>query len=114
MLRSKIENYTNGWFIGDFDPAVFRSRDFEVCIKTFKKGDVEEAHFQKSAIEITLVVSGYCRMGTNMLATGDILLLEPGEISDFEALEDSVVLGVKAPSLPKDKVLASINRGEGL
>jgi hypothetical protein len=60
------------------------------------------------------VVSGYCRMGTNMLATGDILLLEPGEISDFEALEDSVVLGVKAPSLPKDKVLASINRGEGL
>jgi hypothetical protein len=44
-------------------------------------------------------------MGDTELAPGDILILDPGEVSDFEAILDSVVLGIKTPSLPGDKVL---------
>ena len=32
-----IQNYKGGWFIGDFEPTVFKTKDFEVCFKTHKK-----------------------------------------------------------------------------
>jgi quercetin dioxygenase-like cupin family protein len=46
-------------------------------------------------------------MGKHHLKSGDILVVEPGEACDFEALEDSTVLAMKWPSLPDDKVIVS-------
>jgi quercetin dioxygenase-like cupin family protein len=105
MKLERIENFTGGWFIGDFSPSLLETSDFEVCIKHFKKGDFEPNHFQERATEFTIVVSGLCRMGQITLSPGDILVLDPGEKSEFLAIEDSVVLGIKTPSLPDDKVL---------
>jgi quercetin dioxygenase-like cupin family protein len=105
MKLERVENFTGGWFIGDFSPSLLATSDFEVCLKHFKKGDFEPNHFQKRATEFTIVVSGLCRMGPITLSPGDILVLDPGEKSDFLAIEDSVVLGIKTPSLPEDKVL---------
>lgn len=107
MRQSRISEFNNGWFVGSFNPAILESSHFEACLKRFNKGEVEVSHFQKTAIEVTLVISGSCRMGDVYLNEGDILLLEPGEVSDFEALEDSVILGLKTPSNPNDKVLTS-------
>ena len=105
MKLERVENFTGGWFIGDFTPSLLSTSDFEVCIKHFKKGDFEPNHLQKRATEFTIVVSGLCRMGPITLSPGDILVLDPGEISDFLAIEDSVVIGIKTPSIPEDKVL---------
>jgi hypothetical protein len=105
MKLERLENFNGGWFIGDFTPSLLATSDFEVCIKHFKKGDFEPNHFQKRATEFTIVVSGLCRMGLITLSPGDILVLDPSEISDFLAIEDSVVIGIKTPSIPEDKVL---------
>jgi quercetin dioxygenase-like cupin family protein len=107
MKLERVENFTGGWFIGDFSPSLLATSDFEVCIKHFREGDLEPNHFQARATEFTIVVSGLCRMGTITLSPGDILVLDPGEKSDFLALEDSVIVGIKTPSIPEDKVLAS-------
>lgn len=107
MRLERIENFAGGWFIGDFSPTLLANPDFEVCLKRFKEGDFEVNHFQKRAKEFTIVVSGLCRMGAITLSPGDILVLEPGEISDFLAIEDSVVIGIKTPSIPGDKVVLS-------
>jgi hypothetical protein len=32
-----------GWFVGDFDPSVSRSKDVEVGVKHYRAGDREEA-----------------------------------------------------------------------
>jgi hypothetical protein len=45
-------------------------------------------------------------MGSVHLSAGDILVLDAGEISDFEAIDDCVIVGIKSPSVPDDKALA--------
>lgn len=106
MFKSNLSEYKNGWLLGNFSPAVIQTSDFEVCVKTFKGGDRETSHYQVIATEITLVLSGKVRMGEILLVEDEILVIEPGEIADFEALTDCKVLGIKFPSLPEDKVLA--------
>jgi hypothetical protein len=104
MRLAKLSDFTGGWIIGDFTPSMMLTSDFEICIKHFKSGEYETAHYQQIATEFTIVVSGSCRMGTHALVPGDILMLDPGEISDFEAIEDVVVVGIKTPSVSTDKV----------
>ena len=106
MKTQRLENMVGGWFVGNFTPAIYSSPDFEASVKFYKQGDVEPLHFQKTAIEITVVISGKIRMGSNVYESGDIVLLEPHEVCDFEALEDATLVAVKSPSLPSDKVLA--------
>ena len=106
MKIAKLSDFTNGWFLGNFEPSLLKSPDFEICVKNFKKGEVEAAHFQRIATEVTVVLSGSVRMGEHVLQVDDILTIYKDEICDFEALTDCKVLGVKFPSLPGDKVLA--------
>jgi quercetin dioxygenase-like cupin family protein len=106
MILARVEDFKDGWFIGDFSPSVMQTGDFEVCLKSFRSGEKEPRHYQKSATEVTVVVSGRCRMGSVHLSAGDILVLDAGEISDFEAIDDCIVVGIKSPSLPDDKGFA--------
>lgn len=106
MIKSQIENFRNGWFIGDFEPSLIKTKDFEVCVKEFREGETESLHYQRIATEITVVISGEVRMGENLLKEGELLVIHPGEVCDFEALTDCKVLGIKFPSIPQDKVLA--------
>ena len=106
MERSHLSQFKNGWFIGDFSPTLTRTNQFEACVKNFSQGEVELAHFQKIATEITVVLTGSVRMGEHTLEEDDNLIVFKNEICDFEALTDCKVLGIKFPSLPNDKVLA--------
>ena len=106
MQLAKLNEMVGGWFVGDFSPSVLRNSDFEACVKHYKMGDFEPAHYQKTASEITVVISGQARIGDQKLSAGDIILLEPFEVADFEALTDVVLVAVKTPSSPEDKVLA--------
>jgi hypothetical protein len=58
MKTFKIEDFTKGWVMGDFDPVIVKSKDFEMGMKFFSAGEVEPAHFQVIATEITLIASG--------------------------------------------------------
>lgn len=97
---------TGGWFAGNFEPSILKSENFEACVKHYPKGSIEPSHYQLTACEITVIISGTARMGDQTLTAGDIILLEPLEIADFEALTDVSLVAVKTPSLPADKVLA--------
>jgi quercetin dioxygenase-like cupin family protein len=92
-----------GWFVGDFDPVVFKSSQCEVGVKRYKTGDYEPAHVHKIATEITMVIEGRAQMGPTELTKGSIVMLEPGEGTDFRALEDTLTVTVKVPSVPGDK-----------
>ena len=91
-----------GWFIGDFDNAVFRTKDFEV---TYQKNSRSQtaSHIHKLAYEITLVISGRQICNGQMFTAGDICILEPGDISQIEYLEETEVVTIKTPSVPSDK-----------
>jgi hypothetical protein len=93
-----------GWFIGDFPEAVHRTKDFEVCWQTNPRGHAA-SHIHNEITEITLVVSGRVLTNGAIYTAGDIYVLEPGDISQIEYLEETSVLTVKTPSIPSDKYL---------
>lgn len=103
MKQFRIEDMVKGWFVGDFEPAVLRSKAAEVAVKTYPAGAAEARHMHKVAQEVTMIVSGEARMGARHYRAGDILLIEPGEASDFEALTEVTTVVVKLPSVMGDK-----------
>ena len=91
-----------GWFIGDFDSAVYRTRDFEVCYQHNPRGK-PDTHIHKEITEITLVISGRAVVNGELFEAGDIHVLYPNDISQIEYLEDTEVVTIKTPSIPSDK-----------
>jgi hypothetical protein len=105
MRRSSLKDSgSRGWFIGDFDTAVYRTKDFEV---TYQKNPRSQtaSHIHKLVYEITLVISGCQICNGEMFKAGDICVLEPGDISQIEYLEETEVVTIKTPSIPSDKYL---------
>ncbi len=111
MQTFHIDEMTGGWFVGDFAPTCIRAKEVEVACKSYRTGDNEARHVHKVALESTLIVSGKARMNGMLFRAGDIVLLAPGEASDFQALEDTVTVVVKMPSIVGDKHLVAHNPG---
>ena len=94
---------TRGWFIGDFEPSLLKTKDFEVGILTHKKGEEWPKHYHKIATEYTVLISGSMTICGELIETGTIFILEPNEIADPVFHEDCTVVVVKTPSVVGDK-----------
>lgn len=105
MKTAKLDDMTKGWFIGNFEPSLLKINDVEVAIKSYQKGDYEDAHYHKIATEFTVVVSGKVKMFDTVFEAGDIIVVEPMEATDFTALEDTVCTVVKYPGASNDKYM---------
>jgi len=103
MLHAQLENMVKGWFVGNFEPSIYKTEAVEVGIKQYKAGDKEVWHFHKVATEITVIVQGAVRMCGQEFRTNDIVVIPPGEGTAFEALEDSITAVVKLPGAVNDK-----------
>jgi hypothetical protein len=99
----RLEDMTKGWFVGDFEPTAVRTSAAEVAVKTYAAGDAEDRHLHRVATEVTVIVSGEATMEGRRLRAGDIVVLEPGDPSDFLAHTDVVTAVVKLPSVAGDK-----------
>lgn len=105
MKSTKLDDMIRGWFIGNFEPSTYKTSAVEVGVKHYKAGDAEQWHYHKIATEITVIVSGRVRMNQQYYSGGDIVVIEPGEGTDFEVLEDTVTTVVKLPGASNDKYL---------
>jgi quercetin dioxygenase-like cupin family protein len=103
MKIYKLSNMTRGWFIGDFEPSVLRTSEFEVGLLHHQKGERWAAHYHKSATEYNILISGLMKVQNTLIHSGDIFVFDKYEISDPEFLEDCKVLCVKTPSIKNDK-----------
>lgn len=105
ILRLALNDFPGGWLVGAFQPSIISSDEIEVGLKRFRRGSVEAEHYQSVATEITVVVSGSCRIGGLDYWAGDIIMIPPRVSASFEALEETVLLVIKSPSLPTDKTV---------
>lgn len=105
MKVSNLSDMTKGWFVGNFDPSLIKTRDVEVAVKTYKKGDYEEKHYHKIATEITVIVKGSVKMNGIVYKENDIIIIEPNEKTDFLALQDAICTVVKYPGASNDKYI---------
>lgn len=103
MKSSSVDKFIGGWFVGDFEPTLLRTGEFEAACKYYKAGDREAAHVHKVASEFTVIASGRVRMNDREYGAGAVILLEPGDATDFEALDDTITFVVKTPCVKNDK-----------
>ena len=103
MKIANLDSMVKGWFVGNFSPTLYKTEDCEVAVKKYCSGDYEKAHFHKIATEITVVINGRVKMFDTVFRSGDIVIVEPGDITSFEALEDTDTVVVKIPGMKNDK-----------
>lgn len=101
----KLKDMTGGWFIGDFTPSLLKTAEIEVAVQYFKAGEHSPLHYHRVATEMTVIISGSAKINNGTVYAGDIVSVQPGESLSFHALEDTVTVVVKTPSIGNDKYL---------
>lgn len=109
MKVGRLDQMKRGWFIGDFTPTLHPTRDVEVAVMRYQAGDAEKKHFHKIATEFTVVTQGEVEMNGRRYVAGDIIVMEPGEATDFLAITDAMTTVVKIPGAVNDKYLVEPN-----
>jgi quercetin dioxygenase-like cupin family protein len=103
MIIDKMERMVRGWFIGDFEPSILRTKDFEVAYLRHAKGERWDPHYHAASVEYNYLIRGSMIIQGTTLRAGDIFVLEKGDVADPDFLEDCELICVKVPSLPSDK-----------
>ena len=103
MIKRDISEFVRGWFIGNFEPALLKTDQFEVGLLTHTKGELWPKHYHSQHTEYNVLVSGKMLICGEVIEPGGVFVLQPNEIADPVFLEDCTVLCVKQPSIPGDK-----------
>ena len=106
MKKFSLNDMINGWVIGNFDLSLYKTTDFEVAIKKYKAGDYDSKHYHKIGTEYTIIVSGQVEMLGIIYEENDILIIPPGEATDFKAITDVITAVIKVPGVNNDKYLS--------
>lgn len=109
MRKFRYGHMKEGWFIGNFEPSVYKTELFEVAMKIHEAGEYEE-HMHPIATEINLVLFGKVKFGEDTMRVGDIFIVDPGEWVRPVFLGLTHILCVKVPSIPTDKVVKDDTR----
>lgn len=104
------KSFKGGWFIGNFEPTIYKTDQFEVCYKVHEKDEVWDVHFHKG-IEINYLMHGEMIIQGKKLNAGDVFVLDPYEISDAKFLKRCEIIVVKIPSDPSDKYILEDDHG---
>lgn len=110
MEKNNINEFIKGWFIGNFEPSIFKTTQFEVAVKKYKKGAQEKPHYHKIAREFTMILRGKVKINGKVFKSGDIVQIDVNETSLFEVLKKTTTLVIKIPSINNDKFLIDEKR----
>ena len=105
MKLYNIDDFKGGWFIGDFEPTLLKTKDFEISVRHYSAGDEEDAHMHKVADEYTVVIVGTVEMNGVEYKPKDLVLVEKGDVVKFKSITDAITIALKVPSVIGDKYI---------
>jgi len=105
MRKARLEDMKGGWFVGAFSPTVLKTDAAEVGVKHYTAGQAEKRHYHKIATEVTVIVSGEVEMNGVRYGAGQIIVIEPGDVTDFKAFTAATTAVVKIPGALNDKYM---------
>lgn len=103
--KFNLNDMIKGWFIGDFEPSLYKTDAVEVAVKSYNSGDFEEEHYHKIATEFTVVLDGIVELNDIRYGVNDIIKIEPGKSARFKSITKSLTVVVKIPGVKNDKFL---------
>jgi quercetin dioxygenase-like cupin family protein len=105
MQVYNLSDFTKGWFLGNFEPSLLKTNQFEISIQHYKKGEFVQPHTHKIATEYNVLISGSMTIQNIALQPNNIFILEPNEITNPVYHEECILLVVKVPCVENDKYL---------
>lgn len=105
MKKFSYADMKGGWFIGDFEPSAYKTKNFEAAYVKHKKNTPWPKHYHKKGTEITLIIKGKLKINDEIYSEGDILIVYPNEVVDPTFLEDVEFIVVKTVSDVNDKYI---------
>lgn len=97
------ESFVGGWFVGDFEPTAYKTKDFEVCYKIHDQNEKWPSHYHKIATEINYLMKGKMIIQGKELVAGDVFIIEKNEVADPIFVEKCEIIVIKIPSVKNDK-----------
>jgi len=107
FFSHKLTEFTRGWIVGRFTPALLQRDDIEVGIKKYAANDSEPEHFHMLSDEYTIIITGEVQMNGVVFSEGEIVCIPAGVSCTFMALKDSTTLVLRSGSSPEDKRLSN-------
>jgi hypothetical protein len=103
MEVRKLTSFKGGWFIGDFEPSILKTSNFELAIHHYRAGELWDVHTHYIATEYNVLISGSMTVCEKTLESGDVFIIHPFEISAPIYHTDCIVVICKVPSIIGDK-----------
>lgn len=101
--KHRIEDFVGGWFIGNFEPSLLKTDQFEVSVKEHPAGEIWDKHYHKVATEYNYVFAGCVEIDGVEYRKGDVFIIHPGFVVDPNFKEECTIMCVKTPCVPGDK-----------
>jgi hypothetical protein len=102
----KLENFVNGWFIGNFEPSLLKDSGVEIAVMNTKKGVGSlNFHYHEHCIEINVLIKGKMKCNNKLIEENDIFVFNPNVPSVYEYLEDCTFVVYKNKPSNFDKVI---------
>ena len=117
MKVSHISKMKGGWFVGNFEPTLYKTNDTEVAVKEYKAGDYGVRHYHKIATELTVIVRGIVKMNDELELLGlgaDPLKTVVTGIEMFHKAWDQAESGMNVGLLLRGVDKDAIERGQVL
>ena len=94
-----------GWYVGNFEPSVFKTTNFEAGYLIHKKGEIWDVHYHEFIKEINFLVKGKMILNDIEINEGQIFIIDKNEIACPIFLEDCYIFVLKVPSKIGDKII---------
>ena len=107
---NKQREVIKGWLVGQFLDEPFKDDNVEIYCKKFLKGDnSDKLHRHPVGKEYLIIISGKIKMRVDdevfEMSEGDYIAINGGQKDKMEeVIEDTVMVGVRCPSVPNNKV----------
>ena len=96
-----------GWFVGNFEPTAFKTKDVEVAYKIYSKNENHTAHYHRIATEINYLVKGVLEVKNGsqwvLIKPGEIFIFDPYDVAECKFITACEIVVVKVPSVKGDK-----------
>lgn len=104
MEITHLNEFTKGWFIGNFTPSLVQTPFIEVGIVKHKQAEYWPVHKHIASDEVNVLLEGSMTLNKIPLYKNHIFKINKDENSSVEFLTDCSILVIRIPNFKGDKV----------
>ena len=99
-----VDSFVRGWFIGDFEPSILRTKTWEMALLKHSKNEKWDFHYHSQADEVNVLLSGRMMLNGREIRARNMFTIPKKQIACPLFLEDCMILCIKTPSVIGDKI----------